>query len=225
MAYRRTERVARRLAARRDAILAAARAAAAEGGMTAVQIAAVAARAGIAAGTVYRYFPSKTELVNDLIAEAGAKDAAAIRQAADSAPGPLSAIAAAAAAFGQRATASRKLTWALAGEPAEADAGAARAAYRSALAAEFERLIARAASAALLPDVQSPALSASALIGAMLEGLIGPVAPDAGSNVSRQHEAVQAMTLFVLRALGIPDARARGLVVQITQPPVTEGAA
>src|SRR6516162_7488897 len=39
------------------------------GGMAAVQIAAVAARAGIAAGTVYRYFPAKTDLVAALLSE------------------------------------------------------------------------------------------------------------------------------------------------------------
>src|SRR6185295_11885155 len=63
MPYRQTENVVRRLAARRDAILAAAGDAAAEGGMAAVQMAPVAARAGIAAGTIYRYFPAKTDLV------------------------------------------------------------------------------------------------------------------------------------------------------------------
>ena len=59
MPYRRTEKVERRLAARYAAIVAAARAAASEGGMAAVQIAPVAQRAGIAAGTVYRYFPAR----------------------------------------------------------------------------------------------------------------------------------------------------------------------
>ena len=44
------------------AILEAARLLAHEGGMGAVQIAAVAKRADIAAGTVYRYFPAKTDL-------------------------------------------------------------------------------------------------------------------------------------------------------------------
>ena len=57
MVYRRTHQVVKRLAARRSAILAAAKDAAAEGGMAAVQIAPVAIRANVAAGTVYRYFP------------------------------------------------------------------------------------------------------------------------------------------------------------------------
>jgi len=63
MAYRRTENVVRRLAAREQTIVDAARSIAGESGMGAVQIAAVAHRADIAAGTVYRYFPSKAHLV------------------------------------------------------------------------------------------------------------------------------------------------------------------
>ena len=95
MAYRRTENVVRRLAARHDAILAAAGALAAEAGINAVQIAPVAERAGIAAGTVYRYFPSKTDLVAALVAAVSEREIGAMRRAADAAPGPLSALAAA----------------------------------------------------------------------------------------------------------------------------------
>src|SRR5437868_9605757 len=95
MAYRRTDNVVRRQAARHDAILKAAQEIAAEGGMNAVQIAPVAQRAGVAAGTVYRYFPSKTELVAALVGAVSEREIAAIRQAAGAAPGPLSALAAA----------------------------------------------------------------------------------------------------------------------------------
>ena len=80
MPYRRTENVARRLAARRDAIVGAARQTASEGGMAAVQIAAVAARAGIAAGTVYRYFPAKTDLVAALLGEIAEHEIGALRR-------------------------------------------------------------------------------------------------------------------------------------------------
>jgi hypothetical protein len=48
-----------RLAARHKAIVAAARALASESGMGAVQIVPAAERAGLTAGTVYRYFPSR----------------------------------------------------------------------------------------------------------------------------------------------------------------------
>ena len=72
MPYRRTENVARRLAEREQTILGAAHSIVGEKGMGAVQIAAVAQRADIAAGTIYRYFPSKNDLVGEVIAAAGA---------------------------------------------------------------------------------------------------------------------------------------------------------
>src|SRR5437588_2867043 len=109
MVYRRTENVVRRLAERREAIVAAARALAAERGMAAVQIAPVAARAGIAAGTVYRYFPSKTEMVAALVTAVSEREIGAMRRSADAAPGPLSALAAAIATFAARALAARRL--------------------------------------------------------------------------------------------------------------------
>ncbi len=61
---------------RREAILDAALTVAAAGGYDAVQIRAVAERAGIAVGTLYRYFPSKTHLlVSALTREFGRLDA------------------------------------------------------------------------------------------------------------------------------------------------------
>ena len=225
MAYRRTERVVRRLAARHDSILAAARSAAAEGGMAAVQIAPVAERAGIAAGTVYRYFPSKTDLVNDLVEQAGAREVEAMRQAAHAAPGPLSAIAAAVATFGHRALENRRLAWALIAETADVETAAVRAGFRRALADELDRLIRAAAAAGLLPAEQNPSVAVPALVGALLEGLIGPLAPEIDASPARRREAVQSLTLLVLRALGVADARARGLVVQTALPAVSEGAA
>src|ERR1700743_1301853 len=103
MAYRRTENVIRRLKGRHNPIVAAAREAAAAGGMAAIQIAPVAERAGVAAGTVYRYFPGKIELIGALVESVAEREIEAVRKAADAAPGPLSALAAAIATFGARA--------------------------------------------------------------------------------------------------------------------------
>ncbi len=210
MPYRRTENVARRLAARHAAIIAAAREAASEGGMAAVQIAPVAARADIAAGTVYRYFPGKTDLVTALLAEIAEHEIGAMCRAADVAPGPLSALAAAAMTFTARALRHRRLIWAAIAEPIDAELDAARLAFRKSLVAEFASRIAAAISGGHLPEQES-ALSAAALAGLLVEGSIGPLAPDA---TGREREVVQSLTLIGLRALGIADPRARGLVVQ-----------
>jgi AcrR family transcriptional regulator len=214
MPYRRTDNVRRKLAARHVAILAAARALASEGGIAAVQIAPVAERAGIAAGTVYRYFPSKIDLVSELVAALAQSEIAALSQAADAAPGPLSALAAAVATFGARGLADRRLAFALIAEPVGHDIDDSRVKYRKALAAVFETRIRAAIAASHLPD-QDAAAAAPALVGALIEGLIGPLAPQVGDDPARQRVAVQALTLFALRGLGVVDARARGLVVQI----------
>jgi AcrR family transcriptional regulator len=216
MPYRRTESVERRLAARREAILAAARQVASEGGAAAVQIAPVAARAGIAAGTVYRYFPSKTDLVAELVEAQSRAEIAALAKAADAAPGPLSALAAALMTFGARIVANRRLAFALLAEPLDPGLDAARLAYRKALAGEFERRIHAALAGRQLPD-QDPAIAASALVGALVEGLIGPLAPE-HKDAAAARAAVQALTLLALRGLGMVDARARGLVVQAPMP-------
>ena len=108
MPYRRTDNVVRRLTARKDAILAAALSVASEAGMAAIQMVPIAARAGIAAGTVYRYFPGKTELLTALIASISEREVSAVRRAADAAPGPLSALAAAIATFATRAMRNRR---------------------------------------------------------------------------------------------------------------------
>src|SRR6476469_2205882 len=200
MPYRQTENVVRRLAARRDAILAAAADAAAEGGMAAVQMAPVAARAGIAAGTVYRYFPAKTDLVAALVAAFSARE-----------------LAATITTFAARALASRRLAFALSAEPVEPEVDAARAAYRQALVNEFNKLIRSAQAGGRLPE-QDAALAAAALGGALIEGLVGSLAPAPPDDAAKARARVQALTLFALRGLGVVDARARGLIVQTALP-------
>ena len=217
MPYRRTENVVRRLAARREAIIAAARAAAREGGMAAVQIAAVAARADIAAGTVYRYFPSKSDLISELIADVARDELAAVRRAADAAPGPSSALAAAVTTVAVHVLSQRKLAWAILAEPVDVDVTASRLSSRREIAGELASRIDAAVRAGHLP-AQDTALSATALLGALHEALVGPLAPDNLEDRAKLRDAVQAVTLLALRAVGVMDARARGLVVQAVLP-------
>src|SRR5215468_2266702 len=158
MIYRSTEKVTRRLAERQEAIIAAARALAAEGGMAAVQIAPVAARAGIAAGTVYRYFPSKTELVAAIVTAVSTRELAAVRAAADKAPGPLSALAAAITTLAARALYQRRLAWAVLAEPVDPEIDALRLGFRKALTAELEGRLSAAMRAGRLPE-QDPRVS------------------------------------------------------------------
>ena len=216
MAYRRTESVARRLAEREQSIVDAAREAAVQGGMHAVQIARVAERAGIAAGTVYRYFPAKTDLVTELISAVAERELAAIRSAADAAPGPLSALAAALSTLAARLLRDRRLAWAVLAEPIDQQTDEARLEFRKAITAELANRIRIAITHKHVPE-QDVAVSAPAVLGALLEGLIGPQAPEFAETAKQR--AIQDATLLALRALGVLDARARGLVAQLTLSP------
>ena len=70
----------------------------------------------------------------------------------------------------------------------------------------------------ILP-AQDTSLASTALLGALHEALVGPLAPDNLDDPARMRDAVQTVTLLALRAVGVMDARARGLVVQAVVPP------
>jgi AcrR family transcriptional regulator len=185
--------------------------------MAAVQIASVAERAGIASGTVYRYFPSKSDLVTELVGAVTERALDAMRDAANAAPGPLSALAAAIATFSARVLAERRLAWAAIAEPSDSEIDEVRLEFRKSLIAELQSRLRLAMVNGHLPD-QDLAIAAPAVVGALLEGLIGPHAPDIGADKVKAREAVQNATLFALRGLGVVDARARGLIAQIKIP-------
>ena len=88
MAYRSTERTETRRAEIRERITAAARELIAEGGYVAAQVAAVADRAGVAVGTVYRHFPSKSDLFAAVFREASQHEVDAMRAAVEANHGP-----------------------------------------------------------------------------------------------------------------------------------------
>ena len=201
MAYRRTENVVRRLNARHDAIVEAARDAAAAGGMAAVQIVPVAERAGVAAGTVYRYFPGKIDLVGALVETVAEREIAAVRKAADAAPGPMSALVAAIATLGARALRNRRLAWAVIAEPVDTEVDALRQRHRKALAGEIEARIRAGIDGGHLPE-QDAGLAASALVGALLEGPDRPARP-------RRHRRAGARPRRGAGAHAVRAARAR----------------
>src|SRR3954447_15909058 len=95
MPYRPTERTEARRAAARERIVTAARELIARGGYREAQVAAVAARAGVATGTVYRHFPSKAELFAEVFRRVSGREVEATRAAAADAAGATARLAAA----------------------------------------------------------------------------------------------------------------------------------
>jgi AcrR family transcriptional regulator len=199
VAYRPTERTAARSAATRRRIVAAARELIAAGGYAEAQVAAVASRAGVATGTVYRHFPSKADLFAEVFREASQREvdavAAAAREAGDSASAQL---AAAVETFARRALRGRRLAWALIAEPVDPAVEAERLSFRRAYRDQFATVIAEGAASGELPP-QDPELAAAALVGAIGEALVGPVSPTAAAH--DDESVVGPLTDFCIRAV------------------------
>ncbi|MEY9280228.1 hypothetical protein ABIA03_001420 [Bradyrhizobium yuanmingense] len=115
----------------------------------------------------------------------------------------------------------RRLAWGILAEPVDVDVSASRLASRREIAGEIAGRIDAAVRAGHLP-AQDTALAATALLGALHEALVGPLAPDNLDDPVKMRDAVQTVTLLALRAVGVMDARARGLVVQQTLLPTTK---
>jgi AcrR family transcriptional regulator len=200
MPYRPTERTEARRAAARETIVSAALDQLAEGGYASASVQAVAQRAGVATGTVYRHFPSKRELFAEVFRRASARELAAVADtAADDGRPARERLAAAAEAFARRALASPTRAYALLAEPVDPAVEAERLAFRRGYRDVFARTIEEGIESGELPP-QDARTVAAALVGALGEALVGPL--------STAHEAGEALiaTLvqFCLNAIPEP---------------------
>lgn len=196
MPYRRTPTIQARLDAQRDAVLHGAVELLAERGYAACSVAAVAERAGIAAGSVYRSFPSKAELVAELFRVVCGREVEAVRAAANLPVDLPDRVAAIIETFAGRALKSPRLAYALLAEPVDAAVDAERLVFRRAFRDVIAEQIAAGVASGRLP-AQDPQLTAAALVGAVGEALVGPLA-DGGAP----DDLIPALVSFALRALG-----------------------
>lgn len=202
MPYRPTERTEASRARSRAQLVRAAHELIARGGYREASVAAVARRAGVATGSVYRHFPSKAELFAEVFRNASQREVAAVAAAAANTAAPAPArIASAVQTFAERALAGRRLAWALLAEPVDPAVEAERLHFRAAFRDIFAALLRDGVAAGELPD-QDCELSASALVGAIGEALVGPTSPTA---LAPEPQLVGELTRFCLRAVGSAD--------------------
>jgi len=174
MAYRATDFTESRKAQTRDRLLKEARLLVATEGFRGLSIAAAAQRSAIATGTVYRYFPSKSELCIAVFEQATEHEIAAVSHASRQSTDPLSQLRMALECFIQRALQSPRLAYALIAEPVDPELEQARLTYRGHWAQLFAQLIQCGIEQGVF--VAQPArLSATALVGAMAESVILPL--------------------------------------------------
>jgi AcrR family transcriptional regulator len=188
----------------RERLLVAARELIEEGGYGAASVAAVAARAGVAAGALYRHFASKEELfveVFRVVCDREQQAMAAAAAAAGEDDTQVARLELLLSTFARRALRRPRLAWALIAEPVEALVDAERLAYR----ARYAELAAGALSAAIaageVPE-QDVELVSAALIGGCSEALVGPLSPLARGGQPGSEELVASLMAFVRRAVG-----------------------
>jgi AcrR family transcriptional regulator len=179
--YRATPATRAKAAAVRERIVAAALAQLADGGYASASVATVARRAGVATGSVYRHFPSKGELFAEVFRRAAQREVDALEGLG---------LAACVETFVRRALAAPARAYALIAEPVDP-------------AVERERLRFRRAYADLFVRLVGDELVATAIVGALAEALVGPLA-----DRDRDPDALVAgLQSFVLSAVEGTTAR------------------
>ena len=184
-------------AATRERLLAVARGLIEDGGFAAATVAAIVERAGVASGTLYRHFPSKTELFLEVFRDVCAGEERAMRVAAEQAgPGAVARLEAVLATFAERALRNPRLAWALLAEPVDPLLDGERLAYRR----RYADLVADELRAAIAGDeipAQDAAFTAAVLVGGCGEALVGPL-----SSIGGGEDVVASIRTFVVRAIG-----------------------
>lgn len=199
MPYRRTPKVQERLDAQRETIVAAATEQLAEHGYSGCSVAAVAERAGVAVGSVYRHFPTKADLVVHVFRQVVTREVEAVRAASARPGAPAERVLAVFETFAQRALKAPRQAYALLAEPVDALIDAERLEFRRAFTEVVAEHVAAGVRQGALP-AQDGRLTAAALVGAAAEVLIGPLTSGNAGDVAE-------LRTFVVRALGGSDAR------------------
>jgi AcrR family transcriptional regulator len=172
------------------------------GGYAAASVQAIADHAGVAAGALYRHFPSKADLFVEVFRDAAQRDLGAMQDAASSG-GFVERLDAAVATFAGRALRNRRLAWALVYEPVDPLVDAERLVYRREYCRHMAALLRAAIAAREIPD-QNAELSAAALVGAIAESLVGPLSPIAGT-VASDKDLIATLVRFCRRSVGASD--------------------
>jgi AcrR family transcriptional regulator len=199
--YRRTPRVEARLSASRERILSAALAIVAEHGYAGCSVSAVARRAGVATGSVYRHFPAKTDLVAEVFRTASQREVDAVARAAALERTAAEAVAAVIETFAGRALRAPRMAYALLAEPVDPAVDAERLVFRRAYAQAIAVLITRGIATGELP-AQDVEVSAAALVGAIGEALVGPLAAEAAEPRTAARGATIDLITFAQRSIG-----------------------
>ncbi|APA90468.1 TetR/AcrR family transcriptional regulator (plasmid) [Paraburkholderia sprentiae WSM5005] len=193
-------RIRRRGADKYPLILKAARALVAQSGFREAQMSSIADAAGLAIGTLYRYFPSRTELMVEVVKTTAQREVDVVAGIAMRDGTARDRLGAAAWTFASRALRGHRLAHALVAEPVEPDVEAARLVYHRALSRVFKTIIEQGIAGNEFP-VQDAAASADCIVGCLFEGLVAPLTINPADPAPEQAAHATAIIAFCLRGV------------------------
>ena len=121
MSYKRSSLMQKRMEQNREAILQSARELIAQGGIKDAQIQAIAERAGVSSGLVYRYFDNKSQVLIEVLSEAIQHEVKILNHIAESELSSKQKLDKAVTTFVKRAMNSPQLAYSLMFEPVDAE--------------------------------------------------------------------------------------------------------
>ncbi|WP_028923213.1 TetR/AcrR family transcriptional regulator [Pseudonocardia acaciae] len=186
----------------RDRLLRAAAELIEDSGYAHASVGAVAERAGLAAGALYRHFPSKAELFATVFRAEAERELAAMVAAAGRSSDFPDRLDAVISTYATGALGNRRLAWALVYEPVDALVDAERLTYRRRYRDGMAELLREGVRAWAIPE-QDVDLAAAAVVGAIAEALVGPLSPVAGATPP-DAQIIDAIIAFCRRAVGLP---------------------
>ena len=184
-------------------ILRAARSVVMDGGFGDLQMNAVAAAAGVAVGTIYRYFSSRAELCAAIVSTTSQREVDVLAGIAVSDGTPSQKVRDAVRTFAARAMRGRRLAYGLIFEPIDPEVESTRLQYRRAIARVFETIIRQGIAAGEFRNVDVE-VAGACLVGAFMEGLVGSLAPDTSGLPDWAAEVAGAIADLCLAAVAKP---------------------
>lgn len=177
MPYRETERTRAAAQRRKELFVVAAGDLVARRGFAGATVKAIAAQCEVSVGSVYSYFDGRVDLLAEVFRRDAARELALVDEAVAAAGSSAAEkVDVHVRTFASRALRGRRLAWSLLFEPVDRVIDAERLRFRAEYMAIFERVLSDGVASGELPPQHLPT-SASALVGAVAEGLVGRLSP------------------------------------------------
>lgn len=193
-------RIRRRRVDKHPLILKAARHLVAQSGFRETQMTNIAEAAGIAIATLYRYFPSKTELMVEIVKSTTQREVDVVASIAMGDGSARDKLCVAAWTFASRAWRGRRMAYALLAEAVEPEVEAARLTGHRALSRVFRTIIEQGVASREFPP-QDTSASADCIVGSLFEGLLAPLSNEMTDESVSMRSQASAIITFCLRGV------------------------